>query len=208
MTRSTEGRGAQQRPSKPPVLTMKRSQSSPRVSSILKPSPPGSGASGGRAGGSSGIPRRRTGEPVEPRKSVTISQTNGWVPQAPNHQLGSHPGMVLVTSRVWRFFGRGPGWARGRPPSTTTSRTYTAQTRRSRPKFIKGPAWRHEEDYSGGHASRLTSNNDMGHCENKGLCKVAIYLNLEGNVWRKAKAGFAYADNDCYSYKALARLFS
>ena len=76
MTRSTEG-GAP-RPLKPSMLTMKRSQSSPRVSSILKPSPPGSGGSGGRAGGSSGIPRRRTGEPaVEPRKSVTISQTNG-----------------------------------------------------------------------------------------------------------------------------------
>ena len=77
MTRSTEGGGVQQRPIKPQMLTMKRSQSSPRVSSILKPSPPGSGGSGGRTGGSSGIPRRKAGEPMEPRKSVTISQTNG-----------------------------------------------------------------------------------------------------------------------------------
>lgn len=99
MTRSTEGRGAQQRPSKPPVLTMKRSQSSPRVSSILKPSPPGSGGSGGRAGGSSGIPRRRTGEPVEPRKSVTISQTNG---DGPRHK----PGVAVLRSRTG--MGKGP----------------------------------------------------------------------------------------------------
>ena len=77
MTRSAEGGGVQQRPMKPQMLTMKRSQSSPRVSSILKPSPPGSGGSGGRTGGSSGIPRRKGGEPLEPRKSVTISQTNG-----------------------------------------------------------------------------------------------------------------------------------
>ena len=75
MTRSTEG-GAQ-RPMKPQMLTMKRSQSSPRVSSILKPSPPGSGGSGGRTGGHSGIPRRKAGETSEARKSVTISQTNG-----------------------------------------------------------------------------------------------------------------------------------
>ena len=76
MTRSTEG-GAP-RPLKPSMLTMKRSQSSPRVSSILKPSPPGSGSAAGRAGGgSSGIPRRKAGETVEMRKSVTISQTNG-----------------------------------------------------------------------------------------------------------------------------------
>lgn len=75
MTRSTEG--GVQRPMKPQMLTMKRSQSSPRVSSILKPSPPGSGGSGGRTGGHSGIPRRKAGEPLEPRKSVTISQNNG-----------------------------------------------------------------------------------------------------------------------------------
>ena len=74
MTRSTEG-GAP-RPLKPSMLTMKRSQSSPRVSSILKASPPGSGSAAGR-GGSSGIPRRKAGETVEMRKSVTISQTNG-----------------------------------------------------------------------------------------------------------------------------------
>ena len=76
MTRSTGSNGVQ-RPMKPQMLTMKRSQSSPRVSSILKPSPPGSGGSGGRTGGQSGIPRRKAGEPLEPRKSVTISQTNG-----------------------------------------------------------------------------------------------------------------------------------
>ena len=76
MTRSSEG-GAP-RPLKPAMLTMKRSQSSPRVSSILKPSPPGSGSAAGRTGGgSSGIPRRKAGETVEMRKSVTISQTNG-----------------------------------------------------------------------------------------------------------------------------------
>jgi len=78
---------------------MKRSQSSPRVSSILKPSPPGSGGSGGRAGGSSGIPRRRTGEPVEPRKSVTISQTNG---DGPRHK----PGVAVLRSRTG--MGKGP----------------------------------------------------------------------------------------------------
>ena len=77
MARSTGSTGVQ-RPMKPQMLTMKRSQSSPRVSSILKPSPPGSGGSGGRTGGGhSGIPRRKAGEPLEPRKSVTISQTNG-----------------------------------------------------------------------------------------------------------------------------------